>query len=402
MSKKFGLGICLGFSILVLGFATLSLGCGGSTTAATTTTTTAATTSTTTATTTSTTTSTAAATTTTTSTTSTTAAEPEESQVNSIKIASTVAFGGSNVSSASTGISGALASNPMASAVFAEAASSGPPDSFNDNILTGTASLDGFVSALTAGQSIGFITPYIRLKTRNGNIVAGSYLNGKKIAILGTVEVTDMMNSSPGEDIPGMQAGIMSFIGLFSAEVAALNDPYANNQLFEQITTINEYMAWTSIWPTIEASLLDDPQLIVPANINLTTPEAEINDQIGSMETKMVFANDGGSIIFGIPWAVDGGPEDGSTSGTGNITIFGITMEAELGMTFSNKIPTNLTIVGTIPANSNIVTVAMSDPTTGAGTGALISGETTIATIEVTSSGWTAYFAGGYTTSESF
>ena len=58
---KFGIGICLGFSILILGFT--SLGCGGSTTAATTTTTASSAT---------TTTSTSGATTTTSTTTTTT------------------------------------------------------------------------------------------------------------------------------------------------------------------------------------------------------------------------------------------------------------------------------------------------------------------------------------------
>ena len=272
----------MGFAIIfVFGFTAFLIGCSTTTTTTTATTTTAAPTTTAASAATTTgapTTTAAAATTTTTTATTTTKVSVSAAEVNAAKIAGLLASGTSNMGNVAKSVGSSAQVGASSASLFSIRAfqpqGSGPPTSFfTENMITGSASLDGFILAST-DEVGGFITPYIRMFTQAGDLIAGSTLLNKKIASL-EVTLQQMMTGGVSEAATGY--AITNFVTVATQSA----NPYSDSSLFIDIATTGDYMGWAFMFPMMGAY----------SPILLATPEATTGDKIGTMETKMVFGS---------------------------------------------------------------------------------------------------------------
>jgi len=308
------------------------------------------------------------------------------SELNTAKAGAIIGRGGVSAGNSAGGIGTAAGTTVTASSIIQSVGTfdSGPPsDFFTVNIRTGSASADGYVQATTEAAG-GNVVPYIRMYSQGGDLIAGTFLNNKKIASLEGVTLQDLMNQNVSNS--QMQTAIQSFVGSFTAEA----DPYNSSDLFVQINTYADYMAWAFIYPGFGN---------FTPGINFTTPETTSTNKIGSMECKMVFQNSiSGNLVVTIPVSTEGQPLDGTASGGGTLTTSGsnpITIEATAAMLFADGDPSSITISGTTVPEGNILSVTM-DPNTGIGTG-ILSDESSVllGTFEVTATGGTFYPADG-------
>lgn len=240
-------------------------------------------------------------------------------------------------------------------------AHSGPPDSWFDTDLS--SSTTGWVLATT--ESIGGnVTPYMRLFTKNGDLVTGSFINSKKIADFSPATLQGIMTSGPGAAPTGLLTGIGNFIAAYSSPPSS--DAYAS------INTIAGYLAWAFIYPTMEASLVSVPGW--PAGAHTTTPQPTANDKIGSMEVKMVFTKTTsatGEIMMGMTVDETGKPVDGTNTGTGVLYTPKSTMDVTQVMTFVDNTPTTMTFTGVTRGTPQRTIVLTINPLTGSGSGIL-------------------------------
>ncbi len=308
-------------------------------------------------------------------------------ELNTAKAGATIGSGSVSVGNTAGGIGTAAGTTVAASSIIQSvgAFESGPPTSFfSVNIRTGSASADGYVQG-TSEAAGGNVVPYIRMYTQGGDLIAGTFLNNKKIATLEGVTVQDFMTQSAS------QAQISTAIQTFATSFLASSDPYNDDDLFFQINTYADYMSWAFIYPGMGAA--------VGQGVTFTTPEATTANKIGSMECKMVFQNSiSGNLIVNIPVSTEGSPLDGAATGSGTLTTTGtppITIEATAALTFADGEPTNITISGTTVPEGNLLSVTM-NANTGIGTG-ILSDEsgTTLGTFESTATGGTFYPADG-------
>lgn len=382
MSKRKNWSLVVGilFVICYLSFVIFVTGCGTTSSSATTTTTT------------------------TTTTTSTTTTTVPRLYVNAAKGAGIIASGSSSIGQSATAIGSAAGNTPSSSSIdrfqaLVISALSGPPDGFFTSVL----GADGYIS-LTAEAVNGNMTPSMRMYTLNHQLINNEFMAGKKTAVLGTVEVRDIMSGSPGVPTPGLQAGIQSFITKFISAQTAGQNPYSSSEVFSQnLTHLAEYIAWCQMYPTMESML--GSYAGPPYSVHLTTPETSSGDRIGSMECKMAFSNNiTGEIIVLIKCDVEGGgkPIAGNYSGTGLLSLpGGSTLDATAVMTFvpapGNDISLEgIVITGTITPEGNTLYVHINPMLGNAGSG-LLSTEagTRIGTMEFTASGGYLYLDSG-------
>ncbi len=204
-----------------------------------------------------------------------------------------------------------------------------PPESFFAIDLS-TLEGDNVYIPLTSEAVSGNMALYLRQLDRSGRPVNGSAIfAGRKIAIMGTYEVRDLMTGEPGVFVPQMEAGKNSFTMEVGAAVAAGQDPYASAECFRPIRTLADYNAWASDWFGMQDSVKD---------IFLSTPQADLNTEgIGTIEGKMVFSrNLSGtiSILLTTKSSTDSGPMPGTYSNSGVITIPGGTMNVTASLVF--------------------------------------------------------------------
>ncbi len=319
--------------------------------------------------------------------TTTTTTTTLSSEVNTAKAGAIIGSGSVTAGNTAGGIGTAAGTTVAASSIIQSvgAFDSGPPNSFfTANIRTGSASVDGYVEG-TSEAAGGNVVPYIRMYSQGGDLIAGTFLNNKKIATLEGVTVQAFMNQTAS------QAQIQTAFQTFAISFLSSSDPYNDDNLFTQINTYADYMAWAFIYPGMGAA--------VGQGVTFTTPEATTANKIGSMECKMVFQNNiSGNLIVNIPVSTEGQPLDGTASGTGTLTTTGtpiITLEATASMLFANGDPSSITISGTTVPEGNLLSVTM-DPFTGIGTGILSDeSSTTLGTFETTATGGTFYPADG-------
>ena len=248
------------------------------------------------------------------------------------------------------------------------------------------------------------MTPYMRMKTRGGDLVAEALLTGKKIAVLGTVEVSDFMQTS-GQSPAGLDAGVQQFISIWNV-LGGSPEAYDDSTCFkQQVRTMAEYMGWAFMYGMVQQGY-EASMPSWPAGATLTYPLADSNDLIGSMECKLVFSGTpSGEISITMTASEDGygAPKSGSYSGTSTLIIPEGTMLATATMlledTGNGPDLTSITITGTTSPDGNIVSTVMLPGGTGTGTLKNSAG-TQIGTIEFTSTGGTLYMDTG--TSEAF
>jgi len=281
----------------------------------------------------------------------------------------------------------------------------GPPDSFFTDLST--IASDGYLSP-TSESFGGNMTPYIRLKTVNGDTVNNDFVSALKIGKWLTLEVeTIMTTGSPGTPPPGMDAEVTNYVSRYiSAYIANGNaHPFNNATIFKPVSTEAEYMAWMFMYPSIEAGISDMASHISgsPTNtIYMVTPEPTAGDKIGSMDMKMVFTKSAtGEIVLNVSCQSDGKPVAGTYSGSGTLQTPAGDMSTTLSMGFSTSgPPSSVTLVGTTET-APITTVRIyMNPTTMSATGEVFdSSGTLLGTIEGSSSGGKVYIGA---TSEAF
>lgn len=239
---------------------------------------------------------------------------------------------------------------------------SGPPDSFLTTDLS--ASTTGWVLGTTESVG-GNVTPYIRLYTKGGTLVTGSFFTDKKIADLSPMTLAGLLSSVPGTKPTGMDDGIVHFItDYLSGGVST--DAYVS------INTLAGYIAWAFIYPTMDARLVSAPGW--PAGAHTTTPQVTANDMIGSMECKMVFtktANATGEVVIGMAVDTSGKPTDGNNTGTGVLYTPRTAMDVTIVLTVLNNSPSTMTFTGVTRETPKRTITLTVNPSTNSGSGKL-------------------------------
>jgi len=330
-------------------------------------------------------------TTTTTSTTTTTVVTITSTQVNAAKTGVLLASGGSSM-----GVSAATVGSSAGKSVALSVKSSqaGPPDSFFTVDLLNSA--DGYLQPTTEAVR-GNMTPYLKLYSKSGQGIYGAFLSGKTIAKFITVEVQSIFSSSPGSPPPGITEEVSYYISRY----LAAQDPFGDPTIFRQISTEADYLCWAFIFPSMEAGVNSHPGL--PAHVYFTTPEANDDFKIGSMECKMVFSKAAtGELSLFLPTAPGGKPISGTYGGSGELATPAGSMKVTLFMTFSaDGPPTSVTFLGTTEATPKCTVIVYMNPATMSATGEVFdSSGTKIGTLEGSAAGGGKVYIGA--TSEAF
>ena len=220
-----------------------------------------------------------------------------------------------------------------------------------------TNNTDGWLQV--TANVIGGATPWVRMYTQGGDLINGAYLNGNKLAILGTFDWDDFFDAQ-GEP-PGLAAGIQSFI---------------LNQTYYQITTMAEYMAWAFMADDITTRVQQDH----PNAPAFSTPQATSANLIAAMHCKVVFSN--GTVTFNItvdPSDGGGKPADATNTGSGSITVTyegtNYTFACTMSVTFVDGDPTAMTLTGTDSATGYYLEMT-GVPSTGVGSGTVYTDST--------------------------
>lgn len=315
---------------------------------------------------------------TTTTTTGTVAAAPGATAKAGVLIAS----GGASIGVAATTVGGSAGNSPAVAGIrstWLKAFLGNPPPAFFTlDMTTGTASVDGYFNPMSTPPLGGKMTPYIRLNTVGGDTVKGTYFSGKSIANFSTYcSVEAIFAGGPTTKPVGIDDGMHYFITSWENASAGGSNPsgaYVSSTCYTPIKYMGDYLCWAYIYPTIEAkakALSGQKQL--PANANMTTPEAGPNDLIASIDNKMVFSNVvTGEIVINMKCLTDGRTKVGTYSGTGTLITPVATMDVTDSLTFdtAGNPPSLVTIVATnetAPLYTTIVYIT--NPSTGVGTG---------------------------------
>ena len=300
---------------------------------------------------------------------STTSGTVPAAQGATAKAAVLMASGGASIGVAATGVGGSAGTSVAIQSVLSNwglhaMMGNPPPAFFTQDMTTGTASVDGYFNPLATPPLGGKMTPYIRLNTVGGSIVAGPYFSGKKIAYFSPYcSVEAIFAGSPTQAPVGINNGMQSFMTKWNANPSSA---------YTSIKYMGDYLCWAYIYPTIEvkANASSHP---LPGGAHLTTPLAGANDLIASMDNKMVFSGPvtGELDINMICWS-DGRTKVGTYSGTGKLTTSVATMDVTNSVTFdtAGNPPSLVTIVATNESSPFYTTkVYITNPSTGVGTG---------------------------------
>lgn len=334
-------------------------------------------------------------------TTTTTTVTIASAQVDAAKTGVLLASGGASVGTSATGVGSAANVTLMS----VKATQSGPPDSFFVSLLTGTASIDGYLSP-TSESVGGNMTPYMRLKTKGGSLVNGAFLSNKKIAKMITVEVQAMMSAGEHQMPQGITAEVENYVSRYvTAYKNSGVHPFNDQTIFRAVSTEADYMAWMFMYPgSMESGMSSMAQQYnpgAPSHVYTTTPEASTNDKIGAMEMKMVFSKSAtGEIVLSVNTEPGGKPVTGTYSGTGTLTTPAGSMETTLSMGFSTDgPPTSVTLTGTTESTPAYTVKVYMCPMTMTATGEIFSGGTRIGTLEGSPAGGRVYIG---TSTEAF
>ena len=400
MYKKFGLGICLGFSILILGFATLSLGCGGSTTAATTTTTAAATTTTTTSAATTTTaagatTTTTAAATTTTTTTSTTNTTSQATAIGDNVQQVVAASFGSAQSSSSVGDTNNTDTPeiPEGNSVTAYSGGSTPASFFDPVGVDGWITIEGM--AIATGEVI-----RMRMYTQGGVLINSTFLASKKVASMGAFSWDDLAQGS--FNFASFAAAANTWLTASPAwSTANANAFYASSAKYRPLASFWDYILWSKIAPEMSAAVSGAYQMLnqgltLESYPDLGIPPAGALDEMGSMEVYVSGTHlDGSTISLTMSMSTDADGRPVSGSGTGSMTVGSpeVTYTVTMTQTFtaSGEIDSGtMTMISGAPDNMRIV---MTMDSTGAASGTVYDTQGTASTADDTILGTMTVFA---------
>jgi hypothetical protein len=328
---------------------------------------------------------------TTTTTTSTTPTTMPQAYVDISKTGAAAANAASDVGGLAGNMGDGL-SNMSASSVKAMAVNVLPPESFFDvDLLTGPASIDGFVLA-TSEAAGGNVAPYVRYWTVGGDLVAEAYLKGKRIAVFTGITLRDIFLGN----VSG--ATWTTAIGTWAGTYGALipNQYNPGSPLFTTVSNEVDYLAYAYIYPSVEATAGGG----LPAGAHFTTIEAGATDKVATMECKLEFSNIAtGEMSLNIPINTMGAPADGDATGTGTIYAAGYALDSSLLLGFLSGQPTTVNFNASVTPGDYVVDLTV-NPLTGVGTGELYDDTgTLIGTMEVNATGGTVYVGG---TSEAF
>jgi|GEM_PF-3107814 hypothetical protein len=335
------------------------------------------------------------------STTTTTTTLPTVDYLETAKGSAVIACGTSFVGQSATQIGGSAVSGAL---VYNVTAFSGPPDGF-----FATLPSDGYVT-LSAEAVGGNMVPKMALITNGGVKITPSALTNKRIASFESHGMTvrqQMCNELTDEQ---RQAAIISWVNAYTAEVAALLDPYrSSSTLYRNLVTLADYSAWSYMYPSMESGFATSP--FWPAGCHIITPEVTQAEKVGSMECKMTFSGSVTgeiTIILATDGSGDPKPMVGTYSSSANLLLPNRnTLEATASLSIVQSgahdvAPSTITIAGITTPEGVRVAISL-NPITGTGTGVLSNeAGVRIATMEVNALGGTLYFDTGSTESFTF
>lgn len=296
--------------------------------------------------------------------------DEDEENVALAECASVVAMGGNNMVSSVENTSQSANTNVTISSI--KVCDSGTPQGF----FTQEIGADGYIPVGDKVETIG-VTPYIRCYDKNNTLINNAYLTGKKIADLGNFSWDTVLNTQEGQEPVGMREGMQSFI----------NDP-----TYLDVKTFADYIVWMWVAPSVTQHALDDPNM---PDVSFSTPAVTSANYINAMECKMYFSDSvSGSAVVMIGVKDDSSPEDGTYTGTGELTFTDgeteIHFSATVKLTFVNTEVTALEISGTDETTGKSVIITMNPSTQDGGTGIIKdSNGNTIATFTFNSTGGT-------------
>jgi hypothetical protein len=255
-----------------------------------------------------------------------------------------------------------------------------PPGLFTQDMTTGTTSADGYFTPLATPLFSGKLTPYIRFINRGGEVINGSFFSGKQLADLSPCTVESVFAGGPSSPPYRIATGIQNF---------------KNNQTYNSIKYMADYLAWAYIYPTMETSIRSHFSL--PSNIHLTSPQAVNTDKILAMDNKMVYSGlITGEIVVRVSCEVSGQASIGTYSGSGTLETPVGDMNVTTSLTFTvlGNPPSLVTVTATNETTPFYTTIVyVTSPTTGVGTGEIwdysVSPAVKIGTLSTTSSGGT-------------
>lgn len=151
-----------------------------------------------------------------------------------------------------------------------------PPAAF---FTTQSSTWDGWIDvsdkALRPGETV-----RIRMLTLGEDIIDGALLQGKKIAVLGDFDWSNMVKKGT---VPS-QSQMQSFITTFA-------NPSTRTDAFTSIDSLWGYVVWSEIGPSFTSYLKSRNDSNIPSNIYLSTPEATTCDQEGSFQVRVTKSN---------------------------------------------------------------------------------------------------------------